>query len=427
MADCHTHQASRMKIAIVGSGIAGNVAAYCLRDDHDITVFESNDYVGGHVNTVGVVEDDARVMIDTGFIVFNNWTYPKFTALLEELGVASKPSSMSFSVQCGGNGLEYNGSTLNGLFAQRKNIFRASFYRMIWDILRFNREAPLAFSGDNDALLFDYLLENQYSSVFIDYYLVPMCAAIWSSDPKAIAQAPGRFIARFLENHGLLSINNRPTWYVVDGGSREYVDKLVTGHRDRIRLSSPVQYIKRYSDSVDVKVRGAESESFDYVFIACHSDEALALLQDPSAAEREVIGAIHYQVNEAVLHTDESVLPKRRLAWAAWNCHIGEQHLGALSVTYNMNILQGLKSPRTYCVTLNGSDRIRADKVIMRTTYKHPLFTRDSVAAQNRYSDLNGTNRTFYCGAYWGNGFHEDGVVSSQTAVKQFEGHIQNE
>ncbi len=416
-----------MKIAIIGSGIAGNMASYLLREEHEITVFEANDYIGGHVNTVSVAEGDELIAIDTGFIVFNNKTYPNFISLLEELGVPSKPSSMSFSVQCPHIGLEYNGATLNSLFAQRGNLFRPFFYRMIWDILRFNREAPLAFSRDeNDSRLIDYLFENRYSSEFVDYYLIPICAAIWSADPSDIGQVPGRFIVRFLENHGLLNINDRPIWRVINGGSRSYIDRLVAGHRDRIRLSSPVQCVRRHSDGVDVKAFGADSEHFDYVFIACHSDQALRILADTTPIESEVLGAIRYQANEVVLHSDKSLLPKRRLAWAAWNYHVADNPLGSLSVTYNMNILQGLSLPRTYCVTLNNTDRIRPDKVIMRTTYDHPLFTRESIAAQSRHADINGVSRTFYCGAYWRNGFHEDGLLSAQTAVQHFKEYLQN-
>ena len=417
-----------MKIAIIGSGIAGNVAAYRLREQHDITVFEANDYVGGHVNTVEVAASDEQLAVDTGFIVFNDWTYPNFISLLDELGVASQPSQMSFSVQCRRTGLEYNGTTLNTLFAQRRNLFRPAFYRMIRDILRFNRHAPLALtSEDDDTLLEDYLAANDYSPEFVNHYLLPMCAAIWSADPSGIGRVPARFIVRFLENHGLLSVSDRPVWRVIEGGSREYVEKLVAGHRDQIRLSRPVQSIRRQPGFVEVKASGLEPERFDHVFIACHSDQALKMLSDPSRLEREILGAIRYQSNEAVLHTDESLLPRRRLAWAAWNYHIADRQPGPASVTYNMNILQGLKSPQTYCVTLNDSARVDPDKVIKHITYDHPWFTRESVAAQSRHAEINGANRTFFCGAYWRNGFHEDGVVSALTALDHFEEHTQNE
>lgn len=417
-----------MKIAIIGSGIAGNIVAYRLRELHDITVFEANDYVGGHVNTVEVAAGDKKLAVDTGFIVFNDRTYPNFISLLDELGVASQPSQMSFSVQCQRTKLEYNGTTLNTLFAQRRNLFRPSFYRMIRDILRFNRHAPVALTNtDDDTLLDDYVAANDYSPEFVNHYLLPMCAAIWSADPSAVGRVPARFIVRFLENHGLLSINDRPVWRVIEGGSRTYVERLIAGHRDRVRLSLPVEWIRRHPGSVEVKACGLEPERFDHVFVACHSDQALKMLSDPSSLEREILGAIRYQTNYAVLHTDEAVLPRRRLAWAAWNYNIAGRQHGPASVTYNMNILQGLKSPHTYCVTLNDSARIDPNKVIKHITYDHPWFTRESVAAQRRHAEINGANRTFFCGAYWRNGFHEDGVVSALTALEHFEEHIQNE
>jgi len=417
-----------MKIAVIGSGIAGNVVAYRLRDEHEVSVFEANDYVGGHTNTAEVEVGGETFAVDTGFIVFNDWTYPNFIALLDELGVAYQPSSMSFSVQCQRTGLEYNGTTLNTIFAQRRNLLRPSFYRMLRDIVRFNRLAPRAFAGEDDeSLLGDYLEQNGYSREFTEQYLVPMCAAIWSADPRTIGEAPARFLIRFLENHGLLSIENRPVWQVIQGGSRRYVEKLVEGHRSRIWLRRPVQWIRRHRGFVEVKVPGAEPQHFDHVFLACHSDQALRMLTDPSPLEQEVLGAIRYQENEAVLHTDEALLPKRRLAWAAWNYHIGEQRQGPPSVTYNMNILQGLEAPQTFCVTLNDSARIRPDRVIKRMTYDHPVFTRESVIAQRRHAEVNGVNRTYYCGAYWRNGFHEDGVVSALASIEHFEERLRYE
>jgi len=417
-----------MKIAIVGTGIAGSVVAYRLREQHDITVFEANDYVGGHTNTVDVRLGGREHAVDTGFIVFNDWTYPNFIALLAELGVASKPTAMSFSVQCERTGLEYNGTTINSLFAQRRNLLRPSFYRMIRDILRFNREAPQVFARDDDATTIgSYLTEQRYSSEFIDHYMVPMCAAIWSAEPRTIAEAPARFLIRFLENHGLLSIDDRPIWRVIKGGSRSYMDRLIAGHRPRIRLSCPVERIARRAGGVDIKARGMETEQYDRVFLACHSDQALKLLTDVTPLERRVLGAIPYQRNEAVLHTDGRLLPKRRLARAAWNYHIPRERQSRAAVTYSMNILQGLDSPEELCVTLNNSDKIRPEKIIKRITYDHPMFTRDSVTAQRQHEDVNGVNGTYYCGAYWRNGFHEDGVVSAQSALRQFEDRLRHE
>ena len=410
-----------MKIAIIGTGIAGNVAAYKLRDEHDITVFEAGNYVGGHTNTVDVYENGQHYAVDTGFIVFNDHTYPNFIRLLDEIGQESQPSTMSFSVQSGGGDLEYCGTTLNTLFAQRRNLVRPSFYRMIRDILRFNRSAlPSTEHLGNNYTLGEFLSENGYSPEFVDHYLVPMAAAIWSAEPGSILDMPVSFLVRFFANHGLLSVNDRPEWRVIKGGSRQYVTRLVAGHRDRIRLNSPVQSVRRVDDCIEIQSASGGRELFDYAFIACHSDQALALLKDPTDIEREVLGAIRYQSNEAVLHTDESLMPQRKLAWAAWNYHIPEDPSRHVAVTYNMNILQELTSEKQYLVTLNSDRDIDSDKVIQRVQYEHPIYSREAVAAQKRQAEVN-CDRTYFCGAYWRNGFHEDGVVSAINAVTHFE------
>lgn len=412
-----------MKIAIIGSGIAGNVIAHHLHRAHDITVFESASHVGGHTHTHQVDLDGERHAIDSGFIVFNNWTYPNFMALLDELGVASQPSAMSFSVRNEHSGLEYNGTSLNRLFAQRLNIMRPSFHRFLREILRFNQTATQVFDLKEEITLGDYLAQARYSRAFIDNYLIPMGAAIWSTDPARMLLFPARFFVRFFHNHGMLSVDRRPQWRAICGGSARYVDKLVAPFRNRIRLNTPVQLVRRAPGHVMVKTHGAEAERFDYAFIACHSDQALRMLADASVLEREVLGAITYQPNEAVLHTDTSLLPRRKLAWAAWNYHVSgrqETH-GAATLTYNMNILQNLKSRHTFCVTLNRTADIAPEKIIKRLRYEHPLYTSVGVAAQQRQSEVNGVNRTFYCGAYWRYGFHEDGVVSALDALKHFD------
>ncbi|MDH3621935.1 MAG: FAD-dependent oxidoreductase [Gammaproteobacteria bacterium] len=416
-----------MRIAIIGTGIAGNVAAYKLRQQHDITVFEAGSYIGGHTNTVDVDEGDRRLAIDTGFIVFNDSTYPNFIGLLDEIGQASQPSVMSFSVQKEDNGLEYAGSSLNTLFAQRRNILRPPFYRMIRDILRFN-DATLPHVDDFDeaATIGTYLAENNYSKEFVDQYLVPMAAAIWSAEPVAILDMPVKFLVRFFANHGLLQTSGRPEWRVIKGGSREYVKKLVAGHRDRIRLNSPVTSIRRAGDGVELHSVTGGTEMFDFVFVACHSDQALGLLADPTAAERDVLGAIRYQFNEAILHTDDSLMPKRRRAWAAWNYHIPQDRTRHVAVTYNMNILQGLSTKNEYLVTLNNDRDIDPGKIIQRIEYDHPIYSRSAVQAQGRQAEIN-CDRTFYCGAYWRNGFHEDGVVSALHALQHFEERLANE
>ncbi len=410
-----------MKIAVIGTGISGNVAAYHLNKSHDITVFEANDYVGGHTHTHDVIWAGKHYAVDTGFIVFNKKAYPNFIALMDELKVVRKPTTMSFSVRSERNELEYNGHSLNTLFAQRSNLFNLSFHRMIRDILRFNREGLLSLKqGEAEIGLGEFLRRGKYSQEFIDYYIIPMGAAIWSTDPKQMHEFPARFFIRFFHHHGLLSVTDRPQWYVVKAGSREYVKPLVRSFSHRIRLKSPVESVRRFPNHVEIKACKRPVERFDAVFIATHTDQALTMLDDPSELEREVLGAIRYQENEAVLHTDHSVLPRRRRAWAAWNYHILAARQGRIAVTYNMNILQGLEAPVQFCVTLNNAKAVRKRTLIDRMTYEHPFYTPESVAAQQRQHEINGVKRTYYCGAYWRNGFHEDGVVSALNALNHF-------
>jgi predicted NAD/FAD-binding protein len=413
-----------MKIAIIGSGIAGNVVAHRLHREHDVTVFEAAGHVGGHSHTHVVEQAGRRYDVDTGFIVFNERTYPNFTALLAQLGVASQESSMSFSVRCESTGLEYNGTTLNTLFAQRRNLVRPSFLGMIRDILRFNREAPALLGEEAGELPLGELLgRGRYGRAFVDHYVVPMGAAIWSTDPAAMLEFPARFFVRFLHNHGMLSVDDRPVWRTVSGGSARYVEKLTAPFRQRIRLNAPVEWIRRPPGSVIVKARGHEAARYDAAFVACHSDQALALLADASGPEREVLGAIRYQRNDAALHTDTRLLPKRRLARAAWNYHRLPGH-GPVALTYDMNVLQRLDAPEPFLVTLNCGDAIEPARVIKRLVYHHPLFTRESVAAQARHAELNRGRRTYYCGAYWRYGFHEDGVVSALDALRHFDSDL---
>jgi predicted NAD/FAD-binding protein len=407
-----------MKIAIIGTGISGLTAAWQLRHEHDLTLFEANDYIGGHTHTVEVDVRGQRYAVDTGFIVFNDWTYPNFIALLEQLGVASQPTVMSFSVRCERTGLEYNGENLNTLFAQRRNLFRPSFYRMIRDILRFNREAPKLLDGSRDLSLDDYLRQGNYSREFTDHYILPMAAAIWSAEPGMMGAMPARFFVRFFKNHGLLSVNDRPRWRAIRGGSRTYVAALTAPFRDRIRLRCPVEWVRRHPTHVQVKPWNGPAEHFDEAVIATHSDQALRLLADPTPCEREILGAIPYQANEAVLHADTRLLPCRKLAWAAWNYHLPARRRDRVAVTYNMNILQSLDAPETFCVTLNPSEAIEPARILYRTTYHHPVFTKAGVEAQARRDEISGVNRTWYCGAYWGYGFHEDGVNSGLAVAR---------
>ena len=410
-----------MRLAIIGTGIAGNTVAHRLRDRFDITVYESAGYVGGHTNTVDVDDDGRTIAVDTGFIVFNDRTYPQFMRLLGEIGQASRPTGMSFSVHDAQGSFEYNGSSLNGLFADRRNLLRPRFYRMLGDILRFNREAVLDVSGSRGHQpLGDYLAFRHYGDDFRDRYLVPMAAAIWSAEPVAVLDMPVAFLVRFFKNHGLLQIDNRPQWHVIEGGSREYVRRLTAGHRDRIRLNCAVTSVRRHAGGVEVASQDGGRERYDHVFFACHSDQALRLLADPTPAEAAVLGAIRYQANEAILHTDTRVLPRHRRAWAAWNYFVPADAGRHVAVSYNMNILQHIESRHTYVVTLNDDSRIAPEKVLRRIEYHHPVFTKESVAAQSRQAELN-KGRTYFCGAYWRNGFHEDGVVSALNAVAHFE------
>ena len=410
-----------VKVAIVGTGIAGNVAAYKLRDRHDITVFEAAPHIGGHSNTVDVYEHGRRIAIDTGFIVFNDRTYPRFTELLAEIGQQSQRSEMSFSVRAANGLLEYNGRSLDALFAQRRNLVRPRFYRMLADILRFNRYAQQQLLAvPQDVSLGDYLLANRYSREFVDYYLVPMAAAIWSAEPVRVLDMPAGFLVRFFANHGLMQLRDRPIWQVVEGGSRAYVEKLVAKHRERIHLNSPVRSLRRTPTGIELRAGSAAPIMFDAVFVACHSDQSLRMLVEPSAAERAVLGSIRYQENEAILHSDVNLMPTRRKAWAAWNYHLPEDPAKHVAVTYNMNILQRLEAEHQYCVTLNDDRNIDPGRIIRRFTYEHPVFSQQAVQAQQRQHELN-QDRLFFCGAYWGNGFHEDGVVSALAAVRHFE------
>jgi len=410
-----------LKIAIIGTGIAGLTCARHLYRNHELTLFEAGGHIGGHTRTVDVTTGGERRAIDTGFIVFNDRTYPNFIRLLDECGVASQPTQMGFSFSCDDTGVEYNGHSLASLFARRRNLLNPSFYRMITDILRFNREAPRVLEGTAiDRALRDYLTEQRYGHEFVDHYLVPMGAAIWSADRERTLQMPLAFFVRFFVNHGLLALRDRPQWRVIRGGSREYVKALSAPFTARIRVRCPVNSVRRAQRAVTLHSASGGTETFDQVILACHSDQALALLSDPTEAEREVLGDLLYQQNEAVLHTDTRLMPRRRRAWAAWNSRRTSD--GALSVTYDMNCLQGIDSATRYLVTLSQRASIAPEQVLDRVIFHHPLFTRASVRAQARWPDINGRRRTWYAGAYWGYGFHEDGVNSALRVCETLEG-----
>lgn len=409
-----------MKIAIIGAGIAGNTLAYHLVREHEISVFEAESHVGGHSHTHDILHGGRHYAVDTGFIVFNERTYPNFIDLLDKLGVASQPGSMSFSVKCEKSGLEYNGASLNALFAQRRNLLRLGFYRMIRDILRFNRESLELLAEGEEICLGEYLSQHNYGQEFIDYYIIPMGSAIWSTEPRRMLLFPARFFVRFFHHHGMLTIDERPQWRVIRGGCARYVEALTSGFAERIRLNTPIASVRRLQDSVRLTPAGGEEERFDYVFFACHSDQALRLLSDPSDRERDILGAIGYQENAAVLHTDSRLLPRRKRAWAAWNYHMPRNPIDRVAVTYNLNILQGLDATEPLLVTLNHTEGIAEEKVIKRLTYHHPVYSKAGACAQRRHGEISAVNRTGYCGAYWRNGFHEDGVVSALAALDHF-------
>ena len=410
-----------MRIAVIGSGISGMVTAYLLSQDHDIVLYEANDTIGGHTHTIDVCIQGVSYPVDTGFIVFNENTYPNFIKLMRSLGVAWQPSNMSFSVQCEKTGLVFSPSNFNALFVQRKNLFRPSFYRMLWDALRFRHEASELIRSDNYAITLQaYLEEKNYSHSFIEHFIIPMGGAIWSADPVQFRQFPARYLVEFFNNHGFLNVRHQPQWLVIKGGSRQYIGPLTRPYKDRIRVNAPVVSVQRFPETVEITTRGGDTASFDHVVIATHSDQALRMLSDPSDLEREVLGAIPYQENLAVLHTDTSLLPPKRTAWASWNYHIPKQKKGRVALTYNMNILQSLEAPETFCVTLNMPERIHPDRVIQRIIYHHPVYDPDSLSARRKQDELNGKNRTYFCGAYWGYGFHEDGVNSALSVCKHF-------
>ena len=416
------------RIAIIGTGIAGLTAAWHLRDRHELVLFEANNYVGGHTATKDVEYGGRQYAIDTGFIVFNDWTYPNFIALLEALGAPWQFSNMSFSLRCERSGLEYNGTSVNSLFAQRRNALNPRFLRMIADILRFNVRAkelltPPTIAGHPDPegqlTLGDYLAEGGYSRAFIERYIIPMGRAIWSATGRGMLDFPVRFFVDFFNRHGFLNVDDRPTWRTITGGSREYARRLTANFGECVRLATPVQRVRRSDDGVWINSR-AGGERFDQVFFACHSDQALAILEDPSDNEQQILGAFPYQENDVVLHTDRSMLPRAPLARAAWNYHLLDPDSGRVALTYDMNVLQAIDAEVTFMVTLNRTAEIDSAKVLGRYTYHHPVYTPAAVTAQGRRREISGVRRTHYCGAYWRYGFHEDGVVSGLWALEDF-------
>jgi predicted NAD/FAD-binding protein len=415
-----------VKIAVVGSGVSGLVAAHRLAPRHEVVLFEADARVGGHVHTHELELEGRRVAVDTGFIVFNDWTYPGLIALLDELGVAAQESDMSFSVRCERTGLEYNGTSLDALFAQRRNLLRPSFLRMVREILRFNREAQATLSApDPELTLGAWLRERRFARELVEHYVVPMGAAIWSASPARMLEFPFLTFARFFANHGMLSVDARPRWRVVRGGSARYVEALLARFPGRVRTSTPVLGVRRLEPGVELELSGGRRERYDALVLALHSDQALRVLRDPSSAEREILGGIGYQENEAVLHTDGALLPRRPKARAAWNYHVLRDRDGGgahrVAVTYWMNRLQSLPLSTPVCVTLNHTAAIDPARVLARMVYHHPIYTHESIRAQGRRAQISGVRDTYYCGAWWRYGFHEDGLQSALDAVGELE------
>lgn len=413
-----------MRVAVVGAGVSGLVTAYLLAPRHEVTVFEAAGYAGGHTNTIRVDTPDETHHVDTGFIVFNDRNYPHFERLLERLGVATQPSQMSFGVSDGHGDFEYAAASPNGLFAKRAHLVTPWFHRMVADLARFNRSArellrPGASDGGGPSLG-HWLEQQRFSRPFIDRVIVPQASAVWSADPGQMWTFPARFMAEFFDNHGMLSFRNRPRWRTISGGSARYVDALLSGFPGRLRLRTPVVAVRRDETGVVLTPRGGDPEPFDEVVLATHSDQALALLADASDAEHRLLSAIPYQANEAVLHTDTALLPRRRRAWASWNYHLSDQPARRTTVTYHMNRLQSLTAERQFCVTLNRTQAIDPAKVIRTISYAHPVYTSAGMAAQQRFEEINARNRTHFCGAYWGWGFHEDGVASAVRVAERF-------
>jgi predicted NAD/FAD-binding protein len=412
-----------MRVAIVGAGISGLVVAHLLARDHEITVFEKGAYAGGHTNTIDVQDEAGPLSVDTGFIVFNDRNYPNFERLLERLGVASQRSDMSFGVSDEHGDFEYSSRSPSGLFAKRAHLVSPSFGRMVAELARFNRLAHRHLldppAGDDESLG-QWLERHHFSGPFVDRLIVPQASAVWSADPAQMWSFPARFLFEFFANHGMLGFRNRPGWRTITGGSARYVEALTAPFKDRIRLCTPVESIARTEQTVTVRPRGGEPEQFDQVVIAAHSDQALAMLEDPDGREREILGAIPYQRNQAVLHTDRRLLPRRPAAWASWNFHLLDRPKPASTVTYHMNRLQSLRAREEYCVTLNLTEKIDPARVIRTIEYHHPVFTREGRAAQARVAEISGVRRTHYAGAYWRWGFHEDGVVSALRVAEMF-------
>ncbi|MDA8561649.1 FAD-dependent oxidoreductase [Gammaproteobacteria bacterium] len=410
-----------MRIAIVGSGISGLTAAFLLNKKHDVYVFEKENWIGGHTHTLDVIENNRNLAIDTGFIVFNDKTYPYFNKLLNKLGVEKQKTTMSFSVANQYRGIEYNGTDLKGIFAQRQNILNINFIKMLVSILKLNKIAKGITKLDYNLSLADFISEYKINHYTVENYLLPMCCAIWSCEQEQMLDTPARFLFNFLNNHGMLNINDRPQWYTVKNGSKQYVNALVGSESIKFYKDSPVQKVIRTESSVKINTSN-ESHVFDKVIMATHANDTLTLIENPNSEEANILSCFPYQDNHVALHTDTSVLPKNRRAWAGWNYRVDEGNKQSCRLSYNMNILQNIQSKTTYCVSVNQSDLIDKNKLIAEFTYAHPVYTQSGLKAQKQQLAISGVNNIFYCGAYWRYGFHEDGVRSALHISEMLDG-----
>ena len=409
----------RQNIAIIGSGISGLTSAYLLSKYHNVHLYEKNDYIGGHTHTHELNENSNKLNVDSGFIVYNENTYPNFIKLLDTLKVERQHTEMGFSVKSDIGDFEYAGNSLRSFFAQKSNILKPKFWKMTFDIIRFNKIANNDHEKKINLSLKEYLNKYSFSKSFTKNYILPMGAAIWSTSPKLMLDMPAYFFIRFFKNHGLLKIADRPQWWVIKNGSNQYVKEIIKPFINHIHLNSKIDTISRKGAKVYIGIKNKIKE-YDSVVISTHSNQALNLLSDPTTDEKNILGNIKYQKNTALIHTDISILPKRKLAWSSWNYLINKDSNQLVTLTYNMNILQNLKSNKTYCVTINNTKKLNPDKIIKEIIYHHPLFTESSVKAQKQKAIICGSNNTYYTGAYWGYGFHEDGVNSALDVCSKF-------
>ena len=408
----------KLKIAVVGSGVSGLVTAWLLSKHHHVSIFEKNDYVGGHVHTHTFESSIGSQNVDSGFIVFNDRTYPNFEKIINSLGVEFQDTTMGFSLKTDDD-FEYSGNSVSSLFAKKRHLFSPKFYSFLLNIIKFNKSSMSIMSSLNeDVTLEEYLKSINVSQLSIDNYIIPMGASIWSTDPHKMLEMPAVFFLKFLSNHGLLNISDRPQWRVVCNGSKSYVEKLIASMKCTLHLDTPVKSISRNEDGVNLEFSDKRVD-FDKVILATHSNQSLQLLNDPTDEEVNVLSNIKYQKNTATIHTDISILPKRKSAWSSWNYFKSKKQKSVL-LTYNMNILQNLKSKEVFNVTINDPGIINANKILKTINYEHPLFTVDSVSAKKKIPSMNGSNHTYFCGAYCGNGFHEDGVNSALEVCKKF-------